>query len=97
VLTEGWGDGHLLDLHLPAATRDGLDRRGRQRFACRPCHRDFTHAASTAFSGVRKVHQRRRTSSPPPLQERHPQTIATLIVSIPTVPTQITAACPVFP
>jgi hypothetical protein len=28
------------------------------------------------------------------LQERHPQTIATLIVSIPTVPTQITAACP---
>jgi hypothetical protein len=30
------------------------------------------------------------------LQERHPQTIATLIDSIPTVPTQITAACPHF-
>lgn len=44
--------------------------------------------------GVRKAYQRRRTSSPPPLQERHPQTIAALIDSIPTVPRQVTAACP---
>ena len=39
--------------HQPATTRDGFDRRGRQRFACRPCHRDFTHASSGAFSGYR--------------------------------------------
>jgi hypothetical protein len=37
----------------PATTRDGFDRRGRQRFACHPCHRDFTHASSGAFSGYR--------------------------------------------
>ena len=24
-----------------------------QRFACHPCHRDFTHASSGAFSGYR--------------------------------------------
>ena len=36
-----------------ATTRDGFDRRGRQRFACSPCHRDFTHASSGAFSGYR--------------------------------------------
>ena len=39
--------------HQPANTRDGFDRRGRQRFACHPCHRDFTHAFSGAFSGYR--------------------------------------------
>jgi predicted CXXCH cytochrome family protein len=39
--------------HQPATTRDGFDRRGRQRFACSPCHRDFTHASSGAFSGYR--------------------------------------------
>ena len=39
--------------HQAASTRDGFDRRGRQRFACHPCHRDFTHASSSAFSGYR--------------------------------------------
>ncbi len=39
--------------HQPATTRDGFDRRGRQRFACHPCHRDVTHASSGAFSGYR--------------------------------------------
>jgi transposase-like protein len=39
--------------HQPATTRDGFDRRGRQRFACHPCHRDFTHASNGAFSGYR--------------------------------------------
>src|SRR5215470_62700 len=37
----------------PATTRDGFDRRGRQRFACHLCRRDFTHASSGAFSGYR--------------------------------------------
>ncbi len=37
--------------HRPATMRDGFDRRGRQRFACHPCHRDFTHASNGAFSG----------------------------------------------
>src|ERR1700730_7667380 len=39
--------------HQPATTRDGFDRRGRQRFACSPCHRDFTNASSGASSGYR--------------------------------------------
>ena len=39
--------------HQPATRRDGFDRRGRQRFACHLCHRDFTHASSGAFSGYR--------------------------------------------
>ena len=39
--------------HQPATTRDGFDRRGRQRFACSACHRDFTHASRSAFSGYR--------------------------------------------
>jgi YHS domain-containing protein/soluble P-type ATPase/transposase-like protein len=39
--------------HQPATTRDGFDRRGRQRFACSLCHRHFTHASSGAFSGYR--------------------------------------------
>ena len=33
--------------------RDGFNRRGRQRFACHLCHRDFNHASSGAFSGYR--------------------------------------------
>ena len=36
--------------HQPATTRDGFDRRGRQRFVCHPCHQDFTDASSGAFS-----------------------------------------------
>ena len=34
--------------HRAATTRDGFDRRWRQRFACHLCHRDFTHASSGA-------------------------------------------------
>ncbi len=49
----GWGDGHLPDLSPARHTRDGFDRRDRHRFVCRPCHRDFTHASSGAFSGYR--------------------------------------------
>ena len=49
----GSAAGHLSDLHKPANTRDGFDRRGRQRFACHPCPRDFAHASSGAFSGFR--------------------------------------------
>ena len=39
--------------HQPVTRRDGFDRRGRQRFACSRCHRDFPHASSGAFSGYR--------------------------------------------
>src|SRR6266536_1428580 len=34
-------------------TRDGHDRRGRQRFACAGCGRDFSIRAASAFSGYR--------------------------------------------
>ena len=34
-------------------TRDGHDRHGRQRFACRGCGRDFTVRSASAFSGYR--------------------------------------------
>jgi transposase-like protein len=44
----GWGDDHLPDL---PPTRH--HRRGRQRFACHLCRRDFTRASSGAFSGYR--------------------------------------------
>ncbi len=37
--------------HQPAATRDGFDRRGRQRFACHLCHRDFAHAPGALRRG----------------------------------------------
>jgi transposase-like protein len=37
----------------PATKRDGYDQRGRQRYGCRPCHRDFTAATTSAFSGYR--------------------------------------------
>src|SRR5712692_2170641 len=47
--------------------------------------------------GVHKVHQRRPTSSQPPLQGRHPRANRrTLIDPIPTVLSQVTAACPAF-
>src|SRR6266542_3780279 len=34
-------------------TRDGHDRRGRQRFTCGSCGRDFTLRSASAFSGYR--------------------------------------------
>ncbi len=41
------------DCQQPATKRDGYDEQGRQRYACRPCHRDFTAASTSAFSGYR--------------------------------------------
>src|SRR5215208_1552916 len=37
----------------PAAKRDGHDAAGRQRYACRPCGRDFTEHSASAFAGYR--------------------------------------------
>jgi transposase-like protein len=37
----------------PATKRDGYDTAGRQRYHCRPCHRDFTTHSVSAFSGYR--------------------------------------------
>ncbi len=37
----------------PATKRDGYDAIGRQRYHCRPCHRDFTAHSTSAFSGYR--------------------------------------------
>jgi IS6 family transposase len=37
----------------PATKRDGYDTAGRQRYSCRPCHRDFTAHSASAFSGYR--------------------------------------------
>ena len=37
----------------PAAKRNGRDRRGRQKYACRPCRRTFTENTVSAFSGYR--------------------------------------------
>jgi IS6 family transposase len=37
----------------PATRRDGHHPHGRQRYACRPCGRDFTEASATAFAGYR--------------------------------------------
>ena len=37
----------------PATKRDGYDAAGRQRYHCRPCHRDFTAHSTSAFSGYR--------------------------------------------
>ena len=37
----------------PATKRDGHDAAGRQRYHCRPCHRDFTTHSVSAFSGYR--------------------------------------------
>ena len=37
----------------PASKRDGFDDAGRQRYACRPCGRDFTDRSASAFAGYR--------------------------------------------
>ena len=37
----------------PASKRNGLDRAGRQKYACRPCRRSFTENTISAFSGYR--------------------------------------------
>src|ERR671935_3143828 len=37
----------------PASKRNGRDRRGRQKYACRPCRRTFTEHSASAFSGYR--------------------------------------------
>src|SRR5919199_3883333 len=37
----------------PATKRNGRDRRGRQKYACRACRRTFTENTSSAFSGYR--------------------------------------------
>ena len=39
--------------HQPATSRDGRDRRGEQRYVCRPCRRDFTATSTSVFSGYR--------------------------------------------
>src|SRR6476660_4387031 len=39
--------------HYLATKRDGYDAAGRQRYHCRPCHRDFTAHSASAFSGYR--------------------------------------------
>src|SRR5262245_57731473 len=39
--------------HQSASKRNGRDRRGRQKFACRRCRRSFTAATASAFSGYR--------------------------------------------
>jgi transposase-like protein len=37
----------------PASKRNGLDRAGRQKYACQPCRRSFTDNTISAFSGYR--------------------------------------------
>src|SRR6195256_1963886 len=37
----------------PASKRNGRDRRGRQKYACRPCRCTFTKNTVSAFSGYR--------------------------------------------
>src|SRR5919204_5188408 len=37
----------------PASKRNGGDRRGRQKYACRRCRRSFTEDSVSAFSGYR--------------------------------------------
>jgi transposase-like protein len=39
--------------HQTAAKRNGHDRRGRQKYACRRCRRGVTAATASAFSGYR--------------------------------------------
>jgi len=41
------------DCQQPATKRDGYDNQNRQRYACRPCRRDFTTDSTSAFSGYR--------------------------------------------
>jgi len=38
---------------LRCPTKRDRDRRSRQRYACRPCRRDFTAASTSTFSGYR--------------------------------------------
>jgi transposase-like protein len=44
---------HCPSCQRPATKRDGYDEQGRQRYGCRPCHRDFTANSTSAFSGYR--------------------------------------------
>jgi len=37
----------------PASKRNGRDRAGRQKYACRPCRHSFTEHTVSAFSGYR--------------------------------------------
>lgn len=37
----------------PASKRNGRDRHGRQKYACRPCRHTFTEDTVSAFSGYR--------------------------------------------
>jgi transposase-like protein len=37
----------------PASKRNGRDRRGRQKYMCRPCRRTFTEHTASVFSGYR--------------------------------------------
>jgi transposase-like protein len=37
----------------PAIKRNGVDHRGRQKYACRRCRRTFTDNSVSAFSGYR--------------------------------------------
>src|ERR671926_663378 len=37
----------------PATKRNGRDRRGRQKYMCRPCRRTFTEHTASVFSGYR--------------------------------------------
>ena len=39
--------------HRPASKRDGHDAAGHQRYACRPCGRDFTAHLASALAGYR--------------------------------------------
>src|ERR671937_780383 len=38
----------------PASKRNGRDRRGRQKYACRCCRRSFTEDSTSAFSGYHR-------------------------------------------
>lgn len=44
---------HCPSCQRPATKRDGYDKQSRQRYACRPCQRDFTAVSTSAFSGYR--------------------------------------------
>ena len=48
----------------PATKRNGRDRRGRQKYACRQCRRTFTESTSSAFSGYRWAADVILTASP---------------------------------
>ena len=40
--------------HQIASKRDGHEAAGRQRYACRPCGRDFTGRSASTFAGYRR-------------------------------------------